>query len=191
MTSVIVGVNENMLNIMPWRNGRLTFFKLLIHIFHFTLVLLIFYPQNLNLLFIILNEVFRIFIRIMFWFQQIRQQTWLYIILILLNVSLLTLMPINCRLLWVRKLLSMGMVVIQPCTLMPKVSKLKKTATMSLRCTVYLNPIKIYKARCIANSRSCTATELSKIDNHMSYRRQKHVIKYCQKVYERSVKNLF
>ena len=43
----------------------------------------------------------------------------------------------------------------------------------------------------MANSRSCTATELSKIANHKSYGCQKHVIKYCQKVYERSVKNLF
>ena len=45
------------------------------------------------------------------------------IILILLSVSLLTPMPINCSLLGVRGWLSMGMVVIKPYIL---VSKLKK-----------------------------------------------------------------
>ena len=43
-------------------NGRLTFLKLLILVFHFTLVIHIFCPLNLNLLFVILNEVSRIFI---------------------------------------------------------------------------------------------------------------------------------
>ena len=44
------------------RDGRLTFLKLLILVFHFTLVIHIFYPLNLNLLFVTLNEVSRIFI---------------------------------------------------------------------------------------------------------------------------------
>ena len=66
----------------------------------------------------------------------------------------------------------MCMVVIQPYIL---VSKLKKIKTKFLRCTGYLNSIKPYKARFIANSSSC----------------EKHVIKYCEKVYERSGKNLF
>ena len=34
MTSVIVGVNEKMLKLMPWRNGKSTFLKLLIHLLH-------------------------------------------------------------------------------------------------------------------------------------------------------------
>ena len=51
----------------------------------------------------------------------------------------------------------MGMVVIQPYIL---VSKLKKIKTKFLRCTGYLNS---YKARFIANSSSCTTTELSKL----------------------------
>ena len=63
-------------------------------------------------------------------------------ILILLNVILLTLMPLNCRLLCERKLLSMDMLVIQPCIL---VSLLKKTKTRFLRCTDYLNFIKTIK----------------------------------------------
>ena len=42
--------------------GRLTLLKLLILVFHFALVIHIFYPLNLNLLFRILNEVSRIFI---------------------------------------------------------------------------------------------------------------------------------
>ena len=53
----------------------------------------------------------------------------------------------------------MGMVVIQPYIF---VSKLKKIKTKFLRCTGYLNSIKNYKARFIANSSSCTTTaELS------------------------------
>ena len=54
----------------------------------------------------------------------------------------------------------MSMVVIQPYIL---VSKLKKTKTEFLRCIGYLNSIKPYKARFIANSSSCTTTELSKL----------------------------
>ena len=50
----------------------------------------------------------------------------------------------------------MGMVVIQPYIL---VSKLKKIKTKFLRCTSYLNSIKPYKARFIANSSSCTTTD--------------------------------
>ena len=50
----------------------------------------------------------------------------------------------------------MGMVVIQPYIL---VSKLKKTKTKFLRYTGYLNSIKTYKARFVANSSSCTTTE--------------------------------
>ena len=144
MTSVIVGANRKMLNLMPWRNGRLTFLKLLILVFHFTLVIHIFYPLNLNLIFAILNEVSRVFIWTIFWFQQIKLLTMLQlfddcIILILISVSLLTLMPIGCSLLWVRGWLSMGMVVIQPYIL---VSKLKIIKTKFLRCTGYLNSIK-------------------------------------------------
>ena len=54
----------------------------------------------------------------------------------------------------------MGMVVIQPYI---SVSKLKKNKTKFLRCTGYLNSIKTYKTRFIANSNSCTTTELSKL----------------------------
>ena len=54
----------------------------------------------------------------------------------------------------------MGMVVIQPYIL---VSQLKKIKTKFLRCSGYLNFIKTYKARFIANSSSCTTTELSKL----------------------------
>ena len=54
----------------------------------------------------------------------------------------------------------MGMFIILSYIL---VSKLKKTKTKFLRCTGYLNSIKTYKARRIANSSSCTTTELSKL----------------------------
>ena len=52
----------------------------------------------------------------------------------------------------------MCMVVIQPYIL---VSKLKEIITKFLRCTGYLSSNKPYKARFIANSSSCTKTELS------------------------------
>ena len=55
----------------------------------------------------------------------------------------------------------MDMVVIQPYIL---VSKLKKTNTKFLHCTGYLNSIKKnYTARFIANSSSCSTTELSQL----------------------------
>ena len=56
----------------------------------------------------------------------------------------------------------------------------------------YLNCTKkTYKARFIANSSSCTTTELSKLHNSCLTTIKKHVIKYCEKVFERSGKNLF
>ena len=50
---------------------------------------------------------------------------------------------------------------------------------------------KTYKARFIANSSSCTTTELSKLLASCLTTIKKHGIKYCEKVYERSGKNLF
>ena len=82
----------------------------------------------------------------------------------------------------------MGMVVIQPYIL---VSTLKKTKTEFLRCSGYLNSLKTYKARFIANYNSCTTTELSKLLTSCLTAVNKHVFKYCAKVYERSGKNLF
>ena len=43
---------------------------------------------------------------------------------------------------------------------------------------------KPYKARFIANSRSCTTTELSKLITSCLTAVKKHVTKYCEKVYE-------
>ena len=54
----------------------------------------------------------------------------------------------------------MGMVIIQSYIL---VSKLKKTKRKFLHCTGYLNSIKPYKQRFIANSSSCATTELCKL----------------------------
>ena len=50
---------------------------------------------------------------------------------------------------------------------------------------------KTYKARFIANSSSCTTTELSKLLTSCLTAVKNHVIRYCEKVYERSDKNLF
>ena len=57
------------------------------------------------------------------------------------------------------------------------------------RVTLYWLPKlhkKPYKARFIANSSSCTTTELSKLLTSRLTAVKKHVIKYCEKVYERS-----
>ena len=48
-----------------------------------------------------------------------------------------------------------------------------------------------YKARFIANSSSGTTTELSKLLTSCLTAVKNHVIRYCEKVYERSGKNLF
>ena len=50
---------------------------------------------------------------------------------------------------------------------------------------------KTYKARFIANSSSCTTTELSKLLTSCLTAVKNHVIRYCEKVYERSGKKLF
>ena len=50
---------------------------------------------------------------------------------------------------------------------------------------------KTYKARFIANSSSCTTTELPKLLTSCLTAVKNHVIRYCEKVYERSGKNLF
>ena len=48
-----------------------------------------------------------------------------------------------------------------------------------------------YKARFIANSSSCTTTELSKLLTSCLTAVKNHVIRYCEKVYERSGKKMF
>ena len=68
--------------------------------------------------------------------------------------------------------------------------KAKKIKTMFLCCTGYLNSIKPYKARFIVISSSCTPTLLFKL-LATCLTAVKYVIKYCEKVYERSGKNLF
>ena len=50
---------------------------------------------------------------------------------------------------------------------------------------------KPYKARFIANSSSCTTTELSKLLTSCLTTITNHVIEYCEKVYERSGKKTF
>ena len=48
-----------------------------------------------------------------------------------------------------------------------------------------------FKARFIANSSSCSITELYKLLTSCLTAVKHHVIRYCEKVYERSGKNLF
>ena len=66
-----------------------------------------------------------------------------------------------------------------------------KTKRDFLHSIGYLNCTKTYKAQFIANSSSCTTTELSKLPTSCLTTIKNHVIKYCEKVYERSGKNLF
>ena len=57
-----------------------------------------------------------------------------------------------------------------------------------------INPLmhkRHYKARFIANSSSCTTTEPTKLLTSCLTAVKNHVIRYCEKVYERSSKNLF
>ena len=69
---------------------------------------------------------------------------------------------------------------------------LMKTKRDVLHSIGYLNCTKkTYKARFIANSSSCTTTELSKSLTSCLTTIKIHVIKYCEKVCERSSKNLF
>ena len=69
---------------------------------------------------------------------------------------------------------------------------LRNAKTDFLRCIGYLSFTKItYKARFIANSSSYTTTELSKLLTSCLTAVKNHVIRYCEKVYERSGKNLF
>ena len=66
--------------------------------------------------------------------------------------------------------------------------------TRCLDTTTYWLPMlhkRPYKARFIANSSSCTTTEFSKLLTSCLTAVKNHVIRYCEKVYERSVKNLF
>ena len=73
---------------------------------------------------------------------------------------------------------------------------LRNAKTDFLRCIGYLSftkkkkKKKTYKARFIANSSSCTTTELSKLLTSCLIAVKNHVIRYCEKVYERSGKQL-
>ena len=69
---------------------------------------------------------------------------------------------------------------------------LRNAKTDFLRCIGYLSFTKDrIKERFIANSSSCTTTELSKLLTSCLAPVQNHVIRYYEKVYERSGKNLF
>ena len=82
----------------------------------------------------------------------------------------------------------MDMVVIQPYI---SVSKLKKIKTKFLRCTGYLSSIKPNKARLIANSSSCTTTELCKRFTLCLTADKNMLSSTVKRYYERSGKNLF
>ena len=70
VASVVVGAGGGVLGLVLWGNGGLTFLKLLILVFHFTLVIHIFCPLGLGLLLVILCEVSGIFVWTVFWFRR-------------------------------------------------------------------------------------------------------------------------
>ena len=71
-------------------------------------------------------------------------------------------------------------------------SKLQKIKTKFLRCTGYLNSIKTYKATSIANSSSCTTTELSKLLTSCLTVIKKNMLSNTVKIYMRDpVKTYF
>ena len=68
---------------------------------------------------------------------------------------------------------------------------LMKTKRDFLHSIGYLNCTKTHiRVDLLANSSSCTTTELSKLLTSCLTTIKNHVIKYCEKVYERSGKNL-
>ena len=60
-----------------------------------------------------------------------------------------------------------------------------------LRCIGYLSFTKHSIKHDLLQTRSCTTTELSKLLTSCLTAVKNHVIRYCEKVYERSGKNLF
>ena len=144
MTSVIVGC-KRMLNLMPWRNGKLTSLKLLILIFHFTLIIYIFYPLNLNLLFRRLKRDTQGFDMNYVLVSADKADNNLVVVWRLFYINTLKRELVDTNVYKLQPSLSeMGMVVIQPYIL---VSKLKKTKIKWLHSTGYLNSIKTYNAR--------------------------------------------
>ena len=79
----------------------------------------------------------------------------------------------------------MGMAVLQPYISVLKLKKQDKVPTLYWLPKLHKKP---YKAGFIANSSSCKTTELSKLLTSCLTAVKKHVIKYCEKVYERSGK---
>ena len=59
------------------RSGGLAFLGLLMLVFHFALVMHIFCPLSLGLLFVVLSGVSGVFVWAVFWFQQIKLLTML------------------------------------------------------------------------------------------------------------------
>ena len=87
-----------------------------------------------------------------------------------------------------RSLSSITIFSIMPPGLLKVLMKTKRDFLYSIG---YLNCPKTYKARFIANSSSCTTAELSKLLTSCLTTIKNHVIKHCERVYERSGKNLF
>ena len=103
ITSVIVDVNEKNVEPDALKQRKFNIFlRLLILVFRFTLEIQIFYPQNLNILFLTLERGIQEF-QTKYVLVPADEAT---INVDVVYVNLLTLMPINCRLSRMRRLLS-------------------------------------------------------------------------------------
>ena len=133
MTSVIVGVNEKMLNLMPWRNRKLTFLKLLILVF-------IFYSRDTHLLPSKPKSSIR---------HLKRGIQDFHMNYVLVPADKATNNAVVVWRLYYINILKLELVDTNAYKLQPSflhfyilVSKLKRTKTKFLRCTCYLNSIK-------------------------------------------------
>ena len=129
----------------------------------------------------------------MFWLRQTRQQIMSSLfngstMSIFLSKNLVIQKPMNYNPSLKRGLWLMIIPTIQPPSAVSIKEGQDKLLTLYWLPKLYKRP---YKAWYIANSSSCTTTELSKLLTSCLTAIRKHVIKYCDKIYERSGKNLF
>ena len=162
MTLVIVGTNGKM-NLMPWRIGRLTFLKLLKLAFHFTLVIHIFYPLNLNLLFVILIQDFHMNYVLV---PADKAANNVAVVWRLHYINTLKRELVDTNAYKLQPSLSERVIVDRHGCHTAVHFGVKAKENQDKDPTLYWLPKlhkKPYKARCIAYSSSCTTTELSKL----------------------------
>ena len=171
-----------MLNLMLWRNGRLTFLKLLILVFHFTLVIHIFCPLNLNLLFRYLKRGIQDFHMNYVLVPADKAANNVVVVWRLYYINTLKRELVDTNAYKLQPSLSERVIVDGHGCHTVLHFGVKAKENQDKVPTLYWLPKlhkKPYKARFIANSSSCTTTELSKLLTSCLTAVKKHVIKYC------------